>query len=70
MNDTEIECPECGFTFYMDCSGGEFLRVEDAAERLLREYTGEHPNTGDVMRLEARIRDILISEFGISEGRF
>lgn len=65
MPDEEIECPACGHVFYPDCTAAP-LDAEDAAERLLENYTGHKPSAGDVDRLKGRISEILVSEFDIS----
>ena len=67
MPDEEIECPACGHVFYLDCDTAP-LDAEDAAERLLENYTGHKPSAGEVGRLKERISEILVSEFGISTG--
>lgn len=67
MPDEEITCPACGHTFYPDYETAP-LDAEDAAERLLENYTGHKPSAGEVGRLKERISEILVSEFGISAG--
>ena len=67
MPDEEIECPACGHVFYPGCDTAP-LDAEDAAERLLENYTGHEPSAGEVGRLKERISEILVSEFGISTG--
>lgn len=70
MDDTEVTCPECGCEFYLvESSVRKFLDVEDAAERLLINYSGCHPSAGDVQKLKERITEVLVSEFGISAGK-
>lgn len=75
MTDEEIECPACGHVFYpgcdtapLDAEDDDERLLEDAAERLLENYTGHKPSAGEVGRLKERISEILVSEFGISAG--
>lgn len=42
---------------------------ETAAEMLLRNYKGEEPSAGDVMRLKERINEILFKEFNVGIGK-
>lgn len=69
--EEEVECPECGHRFYTDLEAeveeDERLDVEDAAERLLKYYTGHEPGAGDVETLKTKIKDALVS-LGVSEG--
>ena len=69
MDDTEVTCPRCGCEFWADDGVEKSFDVEDAAERLLENYQGGHPSTGDVQKLKERITEILVSEFGVSEGK-
>ena len=41
--------------------------LEDAADGLLRNYTGGTPSDGDVLTLKTKIKDALVS-MGVSEG--
>lgn len=68
MPEEEIECPECGHVFYPDY-GPVPMDSEDAAERLLKNYTGHKASAGDVMRLKERINEILVKEFNVSIGK-
>ena len=69
MDDTEVTCPKCGCEFWLDDGVEKSFDVEDAAEKLLENYQGGHPSTGDVQRLKDKLTEILVSEFGISEGK-
>lgn len=67
---TEVTCPFCGQDF--DVSSEIFDSIgdaESAAEQLLEKYQCRHPSVGDVQKLKERITEVLVSEFGISEGR-
>lgn len=67
---TSVTCPFCDQDF--DVSSEIFdsiVDVESAAEQLLEKYQGGHPSFGDVQKLKERITEVLVSEFGISEGR-
>ena len=68
MLDEEIECPECGHTFYYDTTPPS-VDTEDAATMLLRNYKGEEPSAGDVVRLKDRINEILVKEFNVGIGK-
>ena len=70
LDRTEVLCPFCNQHF--DVSSDIFDSigdVESAAEQLLERYQGGHPSVGDVQKLKERITEVLVSEFGISEGR-
>lgn len=69
MNNTKVTCPECSCEFEPDASKGKSLDVEGAAEGLLTNYLGFHPSVGDVQKLKERITKVLVSDFGISEGK-
>lgn len=45
------------------------VNSETAAEMLLRNYKGEEPSTGDVVRLKDRINEILVKEFNVGIGK-
>lgn len=67
---TSVTCPFCDQDF--DVSLEIFDRiwdVESAAEQLLEKYQCRHPSAGDVQNLKERIIEVLVSEFGISEGK-
>lgn len=68
MPDEEIECPKCGHVFYPGCDTAP-LDAEDAAERLLKNYTCQKPSAGDVLRLKERINEILVKEFNVGIGK-
>ena len=68
MDDTEVTCPRCGCKFWSDDGVEKFLDVEDDAEKLLENYQGGHPSTGDVQRLKDKLTEILVSEFNVSIG--
>lgn len=44
------------------------LGSEEAANRLLRNYTGHAPSLGDVQKLKGIIDRALVEQFGVSEG--
>lgn len=69
-DEIAVTCPFCDRDF--DVSSEIFDRigdVESAAEQLLERYQNGHPSVGDVLKLKERIIEVLVSEFGISEGR-
>lgn len=61
-----ITCPNCEEEIVVDEST---LTIEDAANNLLRRYHGGSPSAGDVARLSDRLRELLVTEFGVSQGR-
>lgn len=70
LDEVAVTCPFCDQDF--DVSLEIFDRIGDveiAAEHLLERYQGGHPSVGDVQKLKERITEVLVSEFGISEGR-
>lgn len=67
---TSVTCPFCDQDF--DVSSEIFDSIGDVesyAEQLLEKYQCRHPSVGDVQKLKERIIEVLVSEFGISEGR-
>lgn len=68
--EEEITCPECGCEFYPEdfCDWKKALSAKEAATALLNRYT-DQPSAGEVARLEERISEILVSEFGVSSGK-
>lgn len=68
--DEEITCPECGCEFYPEdfLDWKKALSTKEAATALLNRYT-DSPSAGEVARLEERISEILVSEFGVSSGK-
>ena len=64
-NENFIYCPECGAEVALDDPPP--LDLEDAADGLLRNYTGGTPSAGDVLTLQTKIKDVLVS-MGVSEG--
>jgi hypothetical protein len=65
-----VTCPFCEQDFYVFSEIFDSIRdVESAAEQLLERYRGGHPSAGDVQKLKERITQVLVSEFGIGEGR-
>lgn len=64
-NENFIYCPECGAEVVLDDPPP--LDLEDAADGLLRNYTGGTPSAGDVLTLQTKIKDALVS-LGVSEG--
>lgn len=61
-----ITCPNCEEEIVVDEST---LTIEDAANNLLRRYCGGSPSAGDVARLSDRLRELLVTEFGVSQAR-
>lgn len=61
-----ITCPNCEEEIIVDESS---LTIEDAANNLLTRYCGEKPSVGDVARLSDRLRELLVTEFGVSQAR-
>lgn len=67
---TLVTCPFCDQDFDVSSEIFDSIGdVESAAEQLLEKYQGGHPSFGDVQKLKERITEVLVSEFGISEGR-
>lgn len=67
---TAVTCPFCNQDFDVSSEIFDSIGdVESAAEQLLERYQGGHPSVGDVQKLKERITEVLVSEFGISEGR-
>lgn len=67
---TEVTCPFCGQDFDVSSEIFDSIGdVESSAEQLLEKYQCRHPSVGDVQKLKERITEVLVSEFGISEGR-
>lgn len=68
--EEEITCPECGCEFYPEdfLDWKKSLSAKEAATAILNRYTGS-PSAGEVARLEERISEILVSEFGVSSGK-
>lgn len=64
-----VYCPECGAEVVLDDPPplDLALDLEDAADGLLRNYTGGTPSAGDVLTLKTKIKDALLS-MGVSEG--
>ena len=60
-----VYCPECGAEVVLDDPSP--LDLEDAADGLLRNYTGGTPSACDVLTLKTKIKDALVS-MGVSEG--
>lgn len=60
-----VYCPECGAEFTLDDPGP--LDTEDAAVGILKYYQGGTPSVGDVLTLQTKIKDALLS-MGVSEG--
>ena len=70
MIDTvDVTCPVCTHRFEVESDIDSIVDVESAAEQLLEKYQCRHPSVGDVQKLKERIAEVLVSEFGISEGR-
>lgn len=67
---TSVTCPFCDQDFDVSSEIFDSIGdVESAAEQLLERYQGGHPSVGDVQKLKERITEVLVSEFGIGEGR-
>ena len=70
IDRTSVTCPFCDQDFDVSSEIFDSIGdVESAAEQLLERYQGGHPSAGDVQKLKERITQVLVSEFGIGEGR-
>lgn len=70
IDRTSVTCPFCDQDFDVSSEIFDSIGdVESAAEQLLERYQGGHPSVGDVQKLKERITQVLVSEFGIGEGR-
>lgn len=70
IDEVAVTCPFCDQDFDVSSEIFDSIGdVENAAEQLLEKYQGWHPSVGDVQKLKERITQVLVSEFGISEGR-
>lgn len=70
LDEVAVTCPFCDQDFDVSSEIFDSIGdVESAAEQLLERYQGGHPSFGDVQKLKERITEVLVSEFGISEGR-
>lgn len=65
-NENFVYCPECGAEVVLDDDPSP-MDTEDAAEGLLKHYQGGTPSAGDVLTLQTKIKDALLS-MGVSEG--
>lgn len=61
-----VYCPECGAEVPLDDYPLP-MDTEDAAEGLLKTYQGGTPSASDVLTLQTKIKDALLS-MGVSEG--
>ena len=66
MDDTEVECPECGHVFYPDLEPVTF-DVEEATQALLRNYLNGG-SAGDAEKLKTAIENCLVNKLGVSQG--
>lgn len=66
-DELKSELEDRGFYVY---SEGESTigDVEDAAEQLLKNYQCGQPSAGEVSSLANKIKEILVSDFGVSSG--
>lgn len=64
-NENFVYCQECGAEVILDDPPP--MDTEDAAEGLLKHYLGGTPSAGDVLTLQTKIKDALLS-MGVSEG--
>ncbi len=70
LDVVDVTCPVCTHRFEVESDIFDSIGdVESAAEQLLERYQGGHPSVGDVQKLKERITQVLVSEFGIGEGR-
>ena len=70
LDEVVVTCPFCDQEFDVSSEIFDSIGdVESAAEHLLERYQSGHPSFGDVQKLKERITEVLVSEFGISEGR-
>ena len=70
LDEVSVTCPFCDQDFDVSSEIFDSIGdVESAAEQLLEKYQCRHPSFGDVQKLKERITEVLVSEFGISEGR-
>lgn len=60
-------CNNCGKEIYVE---ENLLDVNEAADKLLRRYTGEHPSVLAVETLAEKIKETLVTEFSISSSVF
>lgn len=65
IDENFVYCPECGAEVTLDDPPP--MDTEDAAEGLLMHYPGGMPSAGDVLTLQTKIKDALLS-MGVSEG--
>ena len=70
LDEVAVTCPFCDQDFDVSSEIFDSIGdVESAAEHLLEKYQCRNPSVGDVQKLKERIIEVLVSEFGISEGR-
>lgn len=70
LDVVDVTCPVCTHRFEVESDIFDSIGdVESAAEQLLERYQGGHPSAGDVQKLKERITEVLVSKFGIGEGR-
>ena len=70
LDEVAVTCPFCDRDFDVSSEIFDSIGdVESAAEQLLEKYQCRHPSVGDVLKPKERISEVLVSEFGISEGR-
>lgn len=70
LDEVKVTCPFCDQDFDVSSEIFDSIGdVESAAEQLLERYQGGHPSFGDVQKMKEKITEVLVSEFGISEGR-
>lgn len=62
-----VVCENCKEEIFVE---EEPLDVNDAADKLLRHYTGEHPSVFAVDTLADKIKEVLVAEFSISASAF
>lgn len=60
-------CSSCGEEVYVE---ENLLDVNEAADKLLRRYTGERPSVLAVETLTEKIKETLVTEFSISSSVF
>ena len=70
LDEVVVTCPFCDQDFDVSLEIFDSIGdVESAAEQLLEKYQCRHPSAGDVQKLKERITEVLVSEFGICEGK-
>lgn len=62
-----VICENCGEETYVE---EDLLNVNEAADNLLRRYTGERPSVLAVETLAEKIKEILVTEFRLSSSLF